>query len=699
MNKLSEPVGLRSPDGREAQLLSVQVHGEVLGLMWRLSVRQVWRNASGAPMAAHLSFPLGAEQTLLSLTVERGGQKQAIAQVQRDSRHHGHTVLGILNTGEQVTLEWRVGQMMSLQGGSLRVPLPACLAPRAPHPLKFSIEVHDPVARGTVGSPTHELQRVRHANGMTLGLRPQAPLDKDLVLTVHGLRETGFAVASPDLQAPGLCTVLASASPRWPSGAGAQGRLRVKLLVDSSSAMPTERLAPLRQALDRLIGQLRPEDQLSCSRFGDRVVHDLPRLQDCTEAYLRRARSLARHIDTDLGPAAPGAALQAAIAITDEDEEPVTQACILLVTSSPIWEIEAPLQELLASEHPLHVLAIGQDAAESLWRELALASGGACETLGHGQHAPEALARLTERMRGLVPMQTGLEVVGAQLLQTRSGPSLSADGDTLHLWAQVEPASTREDLTGCPELQATLHWQGEDSSQWPRVAMPPVTVLWDALGDLSRLQAARQALRLANEDERRALLGLCQLPWIDNTRLAAASATHSPATAAAPAAPPVQRPQVLPAAQRLARPRPMAPVQASRAPTPARSAPPRHGDFGGWLVSPGADRNPLSALVQGFNRHAGAYGSFRAALSATLHEVPTRFLDGLVLQLARQAGSPGRVWALLLHWLHSEQTLDLTPQALALVEQELASTTVAVRKDMHAAFVRAATPSAPRLAA
>ena len=161
----------------------------------------------------------------------------------------------------------------------------------------------------------------------------------------------------------------------------------------------------------------------------------------------------------------------------------------------------------------------------------------------------------------------------------------------------------------------------------------------------------------------------------------------------------MQRPQVLPAAQRLASPRPMAPVPASRAPTPARSAPPRHGDFGGWLASPGADHNPLTALVQGFNRHAGAYGSFRAALSATLHEVPTRFLDGLVLQLARQAGSPGRVWALLLHWLHSEQTLDLTPRALALVEQELASTTVAVRKDIHAAFVRAATPSAPRLAA
>ena len=81
--------------------------------------------------------------------------------------------------------------------------------------------------------------------------------------------------------------------------------------------------------------------------------------------------------------------------------------------------------------------------AARLWRELALASGGACETLGHGQHAPEALARLTERMRGLVPMQTGLEVVGAQLLQTRSGPIMMAtlaSGGTPLVWAAPSSA-------------------------------------------------------------------------------------------------------------------------------------------------------------------------------------------------------------------------------------------------------------------
>ena len=260
MNKLSEPVGLRSPDGREAQLLSVNVHGELLGLMWRLTVRQVWRNVSGAPMAVRFAFPLGAEQTLLDLTVGRGETAQSVTQLQRVSRQRCHAMLGILNTGEQISIEWRVGQLLSLQGGSLRVPLPACLAPRAPHPMKFGIEVHDPVARGTVGSPTHELQRVRHANGMTLGLRRHTALDKDLVLTVHGLRDKGFAVASPSSLAPGSCTVLVSSHARLrqlPALACGAARWRCRLMPARWRARPLRRVEGwlfLRCSLVSLLG-------------------------------------------------------------------------------------------------------------------------------------------------------------------------------------------------------------------------------------------------------------------------------------------------------------------------------------------------------------------------------------------------------------------------------------------------------------
>ncbi len=130
-----------------------------------------------------------------------------------------------------------------------------------------------------------------------------------------------------------------------------------------------------------------------------------------------------------------------------------------------------------------------------------------------------------------------------------------------------------------------------------------------------------------------------------------------------------------------------------------RSAAPRHTDLAGWLGEPAAPGSPLLALVEGFNAQAQAYGQFRAALSATLHQVPTRFLDGLILQLSRQAGSPGRVWALLLFWLHAEHEMPLTDQALQLLSQELASITVSVRNDVNQALGQAAMAQATRAAA
>lgn len=714
MNPLHEPCGLQCPDGREAQLLSVQVHAEILGLMLRLTVRQTWRNASGAPMATRLNFPLAWDQTLLGLQMERPQGTQPLGVVTRHSRTRCSTTPGVLATGEQVTLQWRIGQLLDLQGGSLRLQLPAALVPAAARAAQISLELHDPVAHGTVGCTSHELQRVRHANGLSLSLHAPQGLRKDLVLTVHGLRDRALAVASPDPAEAGATagsctapmTVLLSASPRLPLPTEASQSLHMKLLVDSGSSMPGERLAPIRCALDKLLAQLRSEDQLSYSRFGERTVHDLPRLQVCTEAYQRRVRALARHTDTDLGAANPLAALQAALTIPDEDEQAVTQADILLITASPLWAIDAPLRALRAAGHRLHVMTLGV-AIDSLWRELAEASGGACEALASSQHSLPTLTRLLERMRQLQPIQAWATLEGAAWLPACASTTRLAEGDTLHLWAHAQAPDTPQDLTGRPQLQAQLHWQG---AQPTPQTLPRTPVLWDEHGDLARLCAARDALWLDDEAERQALLARHGLSVPETGRLTA-SAAAQPAPEAPPAAPLLQRPKVLPSTPSLAAKAatgsaPQAPAsdRPSPATTPApvrtlRPAPARHADLAGWLSEPSAPGNPLAALVQGFEAQAGTHERFRAALSATLHQVPTRFLDSLVLQLTRQAGNPGRVWALLLHWLHAEHGWPLAEGALALLDQELAATPVAVRKQVFEALGAAAVPVHQRAAA
>jgi hypothetical protein len=488
--------------------------------------------------------------------------------------------------------------------------------------------------------------------------------------------------------------------------------LHLKLLVDSSSAMPAERLLPVHHALDKLLGQLQPEDLLSCSRFGERTVHELPRLQPCTEAYRRRACSLARHTDSDLGTANPLAALQAVLAITDEDEQSVAQADILLVTASPLWAIDAPLRALRTAGHRLHVMALG-DASDSLWRELAQASGGACEVLAPGQHSLPTLERLLARMRQTQSLRSWITLEGAQAEHTPPGETPVADGDTLHLWASASTPSRAQDLTGRPELRASLHWQSHETTH----TLPATTVLWDELGDVARLRAAQQALWMENETERAQCLAQHGLVVPDMRALAALTPatadTHTTTSTLA------TRPKVLPSAPSLAargiaqpsavpssepaRPAGLTAGPQRATPAPAvlslRPAPPRHADLAGWLSEPQAPGNPLTALVQGFNQQASNHARFRAALSGTLHQVPTRFLDSLVLQLARQAGNPGRVWALLLHWLHAEHAWSLSDPALALLAQELGSMPVAMRSQLCATLAQASVPMHPRAAA
>ena len=704
---LSDTLGLSSPDGRLGQLLSVQAHGTLLGLVMRLSMVQTWRNVSGAPMAARFGFALGCDQSLLGLQVERAGQTESPSRIEREGRHRCSVSLGILGTGEQLTVRWQIGQLLNLQGGSLRIQLPAALAPRAPRPLKLGFDIFDPVARGTVSSPSHDLHRVRHGNGVTLTLRPQAQLDKDLVLTVHGLRDMGFALAGPNLAEPGTCTVLVSSAAQLQQADEAPQALRMKLLLDDGPSMPADRLSQIRAALDHQLGQLQACDELSYSRCGAQGLHELPRLQICTEAYLRRARALVRHPRPVLESEQAAPALLATLAIPDENEEIVSHASVALITASPIWAIEPLLHALRAAHHTLYVMAVGAEAANSLWRELAEASGGACDVLLPGQHVEPNLARLIARLRSQFEIHTDLTVQGAQLLQLTERPTRLNEADTLHLWARVRPEHGQDDLTGCPELQATLHWQRADGLGQPST-LTPLPVLWDEHGDVARLCATRDAQRMADPVERQSWIEQHGLLWPDASRLAERAApskstrkpagvtpgqtakkapSHNPATAPTL----ITGPAVLPAVSPV-------PLQALpvRQPAVPRSNAAQPITLSDWLQHPGTPANPVTGLVAAFNRQAGAYGQFRAALSSTLKQVSTRHLDPLVMQHTRLAGNPARVWAMVLYWLHIEHGQPMDTHALHLVEQELAHVPLSVRGQIHAALGAAAQAAVSR---
>ncbi len=674
MNKPSEPLGLHSPDGRQAQLLSVQVQGELLGLVLRLTVRQTWRNTSGAPMATRLGFALAADQHLLELQAEHEGDQHKVSGLLRPDPCRCMATLGTLHTGQQLTLQWRLAQRLQLDGGSLRLQLPASLAPAALRPARISIELHDALAQGTVSSSSHEWQKIRHANGMTLRLIAPRGLDRDVGLSVHGLKQTAFAIASPDPVQAGAGTLLVSRSLTLGTDRTAQ-RLRIKLLVDHSGAIPWERQARIQIALERLLVGLRPEDQLSCSRIDQSLVHALPRLQPCTEAYVRRARAVIRHHETMRARPDWSAVLQAMVNLPDEDEEPVQDASILLITDQPLLGMGDLLPSLLASGHRLHVMTVGDAASQSDWPRLARLSDGSCETLGSGQHCQQTLQRLLDRMRSLFPVQAQLSLQDCPLEAAQQEHAFMAEGDTLHLWARFTSAHAPADLTGRPQWQAALTWQTSDSPAEPR-SVGDIPVLWDPQGDIHRLCSEHPALQSVQRQGSAspALQAKAVMP------LATATEKPEPAlrkTVSAPSPESGQGPERV------------------RPPQPDGSASP-HGLERKRSPQGAPDRavpaDPMAALVHQFNQRARAYRLFRAALAATLPRVATRQFDGLIMQLARRAGSPARVWAVVLYWLHAEQSLPLQDHALQLVEDELASLPVALRSEVHAVLAVAVRP-------
>ena len=533
-------MGLQSRSGEQVALQSVQAQGKLHGPMLRMKLRQAYRNTTDENLECVYTFPLAWGSVLLGMAVELNGKrmtgtvapkKQAEAtyekaiesgdlpvMLERSGKDLYTANLGNLQPGDEAVIELEYAQLLRLEGGMLRVSLPTTIAPRygdahaqgglAPHQtvassalaeyrLYVSLEVANPLGLGTITSPSHGVQLVKHQSGVTVKLQSKAWLDRDFVLTVHGLKDMTFALASADATQPGQYTLLASAVAQWDAAQVRPAPLRMKVLVDGSGSMQGDSNEQARDALDWLFHQLKADDEVSMTRFGSQTVHVLPRLQKCTEAYQRRLRAEARNIQADLGGTEMEHALRNVMAITHEDEEPVGSASILLITDGEVWDIENIVASVRQRGHRVFALGVGSSPAESLLRELAEVSGGACEMVSPHQSMQQAVARLLDRMRRSCAVNCSM-VSDAPVLEQSPGANEITQGDTLHQWAQV---SSRP--AAAPALQWTLAGQ-----TFTRQAEH---LVWDEDGILPRLCAAQRLLDTSDEERQSALAVQYQL--------------------------------------------------------------------------------------------------------------------------------------------------------------------------------------------
>ena len=101
-------------------------------------------------------------------------------------------------------------------------------------------------------------------------------------------------------------------------------------------------------------------------------------------------------------------------------------------TQSTLATIESIVATVRQSGHRLFALGVGSAPAESLLRELAEVSGGACEMVSPNQSMQQAVGRLLERMRKSCAVETHLEFAEEVLYEsaysTRWRTRFHADG-------------------------------------------------------------------------------------------------------------------------------------------------------------------------------------------------------------------------------------------------------------------------------
>jgi Ca-activated chloride channel family protein len=486
MNTLhrAETAQLVSTDGQTATLRSVHIEGRLDGLLLGMKAHQHYRNTGKTNLETVYTCPLPWGATLLGLNAEIGGhrlhgtvleKKQATERyekaidegdtpimVERSARGLYTANLGNLKPGEDAVIEIEYAQLLRFEQGQIRITIPTTVAPRfgdahttgglvahesvdASLLVDYALTVHitltGEVARATVQCPSHAVSLASEAAALTVTLQQGAFLDRDFVLLLQGLQGQSFATVVPDGDE---FAVLASFYPDLIEKA--REPLLLKVLVDCSGSMAGDSIVAARAALHEVLKELDDQDWISYSRFGNAVQHDLPALCVCDAATIETVASLIAKTEADLGGTQMNAALLSTFKhgsgrdgkkrlTRSELRERSTD--VLLITDGDIWDVEEVIRAAQTSGHRVFAIGVGSAPAESLLREVAEKTGGACELLSPNQDVGAVIVRMARRLRaprsGAPKMDWGQEVSWQSPL-----PASLFGGDTLHLYSRLK---------------------------------------------------------------------------------------------------------------------------------------------------------------------------------------------------------------------------------------------------------------------
>jgi Ca-activated chloride channel family protein len=188
-------------------------------------------------------------------------------------------------------------------------------------------------------------------------------------------------------------------------------------------------------------------------------------LQPCNAATIKQIAKLVDMTDADLGGTEMNAALISTFeldnakglkALFSKSENQNHSKDVLLITDGDIWHVESVIASAKSSGHRVFAIGVGSAPAESLLREVAEKSGGACELVSPNQDFAEVIVRMFRRMRSTRCTEVNVDW-GQDALWQSVLPSTLYGGDTLHLCAR---------LTHMPESAPQLSWEANGTLMW-----------------------------------------------------------------------------------------------------------------------------------------------------------------------------------------------------------------------------------------
>ena len=529
MIEFDEVVGLTNEDGEQMALQSVSAKGKVNGLLLEMTIRQQYKNTTRKNLETVYTFPMGWGATFMDLSVEIGGKRlsgvvtekkeaedryekaisEGDAPIMLEKNSDGlYTVnLGNLKPKEEAVIEYSYSQLLRFEEGHVRLTLPTTIAPRygdsmqgaikkhqgvetdflVEYPFTLSLLLAGGIEKATIECPSHQVQITKQENEVEVGLVRSGFLDRDFILNLSKLENQSFFIVTPDKKmGPEGCTVLASFCPRALANQKELGA-DIKVLVDCSGSMAGDSIESAKRALHHVLSNLREDDRFSYSLFGSKVKHEFSSLKPVNQFNIGTASLIVSNTEANMG----GTEIEGALLSTFKLKGTEKKADVLLITDGEVWDTSNIIAAAKKSGHRIFAIGVGTSPAETLLRELAETTGGACELVSPKEDIETAIVRMFNRIHLPRAKEIKINWGTDETPEWTVGTNTAIfSGNTHHVFAGFKHAPTKA---------AHLSYQLGDSAE--RIGVGANSVSHSEDGYLARLGASQRLSSLSEGEQ------------------------------------------------------------------------------------------------------------------------------------------------------------------------------------------------------